>query len=63
MKIPRDAIIPPAKLTDYLLSRRPLDDKSRFLERAGFTKSEPEILENAIRQLAIEEEAVEGRDE
>jgi hypothetical protein len=58
MKIPADAIIPPSKLTDYLLSPRPWDDKSKFLGQAGFTQNNPEMLENAIRRLVKDEEAV-----
>ena len=56
MKIPDDAIIAPEKLTDYLLAWRPVDDKSEFLEQAGFTR-QPEPLLDSIRQIAIFSEA------
>ena len=59
MRIPNDAIIPPEKLTKYLLAPRPWDDKSKFLARAGFSQGNPEILENAIREMAASCEAVE----
>ena len=52
MHIPADAVIATDKLTDYLLVARPLDDKSKFLASAGFTQSNSEILEAAIRNLA-----------
>jgi len=52
MHIPADAVIATDKLTGYLLVTRPLDDKSKFLATAGFTQSNSEILEAAIRNLA-----------
>jgi hypothetical protein len=52
MNIPADAVIATDKLTGYLLIARPLDDKSKFLAGAGFTQSNFEILEAAIRNLA-----------
>ena len=52
MRIPIDAVVATDKLTGYLLVARPLDDKSKFLASAGFTQSNPEILESAIRNLA-----------
>ena len=57
MRIPHDAIIPRAKLVDYLLAPRPWDDKSRFLARAGFLRGNPETLETAIRRMAEQFEA------
>ena len=39
MYIPADAEIATEKLTHYLLVPKPLDDKSKFLMRAGFTAS------------------------
>ena len=59
MKIPADSIIPPAKLTDYLLVERPWDDKSKFLAQADFRRDDPQSLEQAIRQLAANADAVE----
>lgn len=59
MKIPDDAEIPPDKLTGYLLIPRPADDKSRYLAQAGFTLDDPDMLRDAIRNLAAEAEAEE----
>lgn len=50
--LPADAVIATDKLTGYLIVARPLDDKSKFLASAGFTQSNYEILEAAIRNLA-----------
>jgi hypothetical protein len=61
MKIPPDAIIAREKLTDYLLTPREEDDKTRFLNQAGFTQDNPERLEAAIRRLIMSEEAVSDR--
>jgi hypothetical protein len=47
-----------------VLPSRPLDDKSRFLMRAGFHPANPEDLATAIRTLAAKEPASEdGRNE
>lgn len=59
MKIPADAIVPVAKLKDYLLSPRPWDDKSKFLAQAGFSRDQPEILDKAIRELIADAQAIE----
>lgn len=61
VKIPPDAIIPDEKLTRYLLVPREQDNKSKFLEQAGFTADNPEQLKLAIRQLADRIEALENR--
>jgi len=58
MHIPPEAEIPREKLTHYLLVPKPLDDKSRFLARAGFDTANPEVLETAIRTLAAAEPAL-----
>lgn len=58
MKLPPGAIIPREKLTDYLLVFRPESDKSRFLEQAGFTLSNPDALENAIREMIATYDAI-----
>lgn len=58
MKIPPDALIAPAKLTDYLLKPRAEDDKSKYLARGGFRMDAPEVLEAEIRRLTAETEAV-----
>ena len=59
MKIPPDALIAPEKLTKYLLVPLSQSDKSRYLARAGFSLSEPHILEKAIRDLIASIDAVE----
>jgi hypothetical protein len=59
MKIPSNAIIADSKITHYLLVFREQDDKSKFLEKAGFTQDNPEQLTSAIRQLADTVEAIE----
>ncbi|MFN8374878.1 MAG: hypothetical protein U0694_18620 [Anaerolineae bacterium] len=56
-EIPPDAIIPPEKLVGYLLVYHDRDDR-QFLARAGFTTENPELLEAAIRQLIVTEDAV-----
>lgn len=58
MKIPADALIAEAKLRDYLLIFKEVDDKSQFLAKAGFTRDEPEFLEVALRHLIANTEAV-----
>lgn len=59
MKLPPDLVIAAEKLTRYLLAPRPIDDKSRFLGRAGFSASRPDELEAGIRRLAASHEAEE----
>ena len=62
MRIPIDeARIPREKLTQYLLVPRLEDDKSKFLAQAGFTLDNPDILEQAIRRLLRENDAVQDR--
>lgn len=57
MHIPPDAEIASEKLTHYLLVPKPLDDKSKFLARAGFTRANPQALHAAIRDLVSTEPA------
>jgi hypothetical protein len=45
-------VIAEDKLLRYLLVRRVFDDKSKYLGKAGFTLTNPEALETAIRELA-----------
>jgi hypothetical protein len=59
MRIPADAIIPREKLTRYLLVSRPWDDKSRFLGQAGFSLTDPDLLEEGIRRVAANFDAIE----
>lgn len=49
MQLPRDAIIAPEKLTDYLLRARDDHDKSGFLALAGYNKMQAVRLESDIR--------------
>ena len=58
MKIPGTAIISEGKLTKYLLIRREFDDKSKFLNNAGFTLENYYILIEELLQLIQQEEAV-----
>ena len=58
MKIPSEALIPAGKLAQYLLVRKPRNDKSRYLVRAGFTTNNPDTLQAAIRKLASEADAI-----
>jgi hypothetical protein len=46
---PQDAIIPEAKLTQYLLIPLPKDDKSKFLAQAGYTLDNWQQLEQDLR--------------
>jgi hypothetical protein len=61
MKIPPDTLIPPTKLTGYLLVRKVQNDKSQYLARAGFDLSNPAALEAAIRDLTARVEGVVDR--
>jgi hypothetical protein len=64
MQIPEDAIIADDKLNKYLLVQRPLDDKSGFLFRAGFTLNNWAELRDAIRRLTASTDAeLDGRNE
>ena len=58
MRLPHDAIIAEAKLTKYLLVWQEADDKSKFLERAGYTLENWWQLENALRSQLLPLEAV-----
>jgi hypothetical protein len=57
MRLPGNATIDRPKLLDYLLIPRPADDKSKYLATAGFTRSNPDRLEEAIRELAASAES------
>jgi hypothetical protein len=59
MRIPSTSIIPPEKLSKYLLVHRPWDDKSRYLAKAGFRLAEPQHLNDAIRSMINQYDAVE----
>lgn len=57
MKLPTNVIIPREKLTKYLLIFRPESDKSQFLAQAGFTQSNPDMLEASLREMIATYEA------
>jgi hypothetical protein len=58
MKLSRDAVIAPAKLTKYLLSWRDVDDKSKFLAKAGYGQENWQQLEADLRNQILPLEAV-----
>jgi hypothetical protein len=53
VKLPRDAVIAPEKLTNYLFVKRSVGDKSEFLKQAGYTLDNWQQLENDIRQQIL----------
>jgi hypothetical protein len=57
MKVPANAIIPPEKLTGYLLLPKKSGDKSIFLARSGFDLTNSDLLMAEIRRLAGTTEA------
>jgi hypothetical protein len=61
MKLQGNLLIPEAKLTHYLLVFRDQDDKSKFLAQAGFTRDNPEQLNQALIQLVQTYDAIEDR--
>lgn len=61
MKIPAEAIVPEEKITRYLLVYKARNDKSKFLERAGFSLQNSEELRIAIFSLSQSGEAVADR--
>jgi hypothetical protein len=63
VKIPADAVIPREKLTRYLLTAKPKNDKSRFLAQTGFTAANPDALEDALRRLIATHDAVADRED
>ncbi|MEO1664725.1 MAG: DUF6883 domain-containing protein [Chloroflexota bacterium] len=63
MRIPAEAaVIPPEKLTKYLLVPQVKNDKSKFLAQAGFTLDNPDELDAAIRRILAENDAVQDRE-
>lgn len=51
MKLQGTIVIPDAKLSQYLLTPREENDKSKFLAQAGFTLDKPDQLKQAILSL------------
>lgn len=58
MKLSLEAVIAEAKLTRYLLVGREADDKSKFLEQAGYTLENWQQLEADLRSQILPLEAV-----
>jgi len=63
MRLPREAIIAPEKLKNYLLTPRLINDKCRFLSLAGYDRDNWRRLEQDLRTHILTEEArLEGDD-
>ena len=58
MIIPKTARIPDEKIRDYLLLWQEVSDKSKFLELAGYSRDEFEVLIHDIREQLLPGEAV-----
>ncbi len=59
MFIPADKIeIPAEKLTDYLLVQKQKNDKSAFLLKLGYTTDNWKELQNDIKSIAANNEAI-----
>jgi hypothetical protein len=58
MQLPHDAVIASAKLTKYLLIWREVDDKSKFLARAGYGQENWQQLDADLRNQILPIEAV-----
>jgi hypothetical protein len=58
MKLSIDSMIAPAKLTNYLLVFRPVDDKSKFLAQAGYSLENWQQLEADLRSQLLPLDAV-----
>ncbi|MEQ1859251.1 MAG: DUF6883 domain-containing protein [Chthoniobacteraceae bacterium] len=53
MKLPQDATVAPAKISQYLLRYRDQDDKSQLLAQAGYTAEDATRLLNDIRNQLL----------
>ena len=58
MKLPANARIAREKLTEYLLLKRPVGDKSEFLKQAGYVLDNWPQLEQDIRQQILPKDAI-----
>jgi len=62
MKLPRfaDAIVPPGKIVDYLLSDTHRDGrhKAEFFRRFGFAVDHSDVLDEALRGIASNNEVI-----
>lgn len=55
MKLPDHSIIPPQKVTEYLLVPQPRGDKSGYLQLAGYGPQDAaKLLDDLQRQLALD---------
>lgn len=57
MLLPANATIAPEKLTRYLLVLLPKDDKSQFLQKAGYTLENWQQLEADLRSQVLTQPA------
>jgi hypothetical protein len=57
VRLSDDAIIAREKLTQYLLVKRPVGDKSEFLKQAGYTVDNWEQLERDLRRQVLSKDA------
>jgi hypothetical protein len=57
MRLPEDAIIAPAKLRDYLLAPKARNDKSKWLNRAGYSFENWQKLETDLREQILSQDA------
>ena len=58
MKLPTNTLISPEKLTQYLLSQRRRNDKSRWLSQAGYTIKNWQLLERDLRRQILSLDAM-----
>ena len=56
MKLPLDAIIAEEKISRYLLQWRAENDKSRWLQQAGYVAEAPDLLASDIRRQLLTRE-------
>jgi hypothetical protein len=57
MKLPKDTVIPEAKITRYLLQQQATNDKSKFLAQAGYTLKTAQQLKQHLCDLYLTLEA------
>lgn len=57
MKLPEDSIIAEEKIKNYLLSPRVRNDKSKWLERAGYSLANWYLLESDLRKQILQLQA------
>jgi hypothetical protein len=62
MRLPKDTVIAPSKLINYLLLFRPVDDKSKFLAQAGYSVNNWTQLEADLRRQILPLEAVSSQE-